>query len=144
MWGMSFQKVLIPLGAVLLIAWSWHNYGWGGAAFAAGVVVMVLLMHFNRTMQVLKRASDRPIGYVGSAVMLNAKLKPKATLLHTIALTRSLGEQRSPKGEEPEVYRWTDPGGSYVDAEFNGGKLQRWTLTRPEPADDAAPTPPAA
>jgi len=99
--------------------------------------VMFLLLHFNRAMQVLKRAAERPVGYVGSAVMLNAKLKPGVTLMHVIAMTRALGELRSPKDEQPEHYRWTDGGGSYVDTVFKGGKLQSWTLTRPEtPADD--------
>ena len=35
-----------------------------------------------------------------------------------------------------EVYRWTDPGGSHVTADFEGGKLVRWRLERPDvPAD---------
>lgn len=134
---MNFQKLLVPVGAVVLLGLSWHQYGWAGVAFAGGAIVMFLLMHFNRTMQVLKRAADRPIGTVASSVMLNAKLKPGVTLMHVIAMTRALGEQRSPENEQPELYRWTDAGGSYVDAVFNGGKLQSWTLTRPEtPADE--------
>jgi hypothetical protein len=108
---------------------------------------MFLLMHFNRTMQVLKRAADRPIGSVPSAVMLNAKLRPKATLLHVIAMTRSLGEQRSPKDAQPEVFRWTDEGGSWVDATFVNGKLTEWKLVRPETpgeSEDAPADPPSA
>ena len=48
------------------------------------------------------------MGYVGSAVMLNAKLKPGVNLLHVMAMTGALGEQLSPKDEQPEIYRWTD------------------------------------
>ncbi|MES2531783.1 MAG: glycerate kinase, partial [Pseudomonadota bacterium] len=33
--------------------------------------------------------------------------------------------------EQPELYRWTDGGGSYVDAVFVGGKLESWEMTRP-------------
>jgi hypothetical protein len=78
--------------------------------------------------------------------MLNAKLKPRATLMHVVAMTRSLGELRSPKDEQPEVYRWTDTGGSYVDCTFAGGKLVGHQLTRPAeetqaPAHQMPPAP---
>ncbi|MDR6854682.1 hypothetical protein J2W96_000983 [Variovorax guangxiensis] len=136
---MNFGKVFVPLAGLLLLGAAYRAYGWAGIAFAGGAIVMFLLMHFNRTMQVLKRAADRPIGTVASAVMLNAKLKPKVTLLHVIAMTRALGEQRSPKDAQPEVFRWTDNGGSWVDATFVKGKLTEWTLVRPQaPDEDAA------
>ncbi|WPH14378.1 glycerate kinase [Variovorax paradoxus] len=138
--AMNFQKILVPVGAIVLLGLAWRSGGWGGVALAGGAIVMFLLLHFHRAMQVLKRAADRPIGYVASAVMLNAKLKPGVTLMHVIAMTRALGELRSPKDEQPELYRWTDTGGSHVDAVFNGGKLQSWTLTRPEAAPDDAPS----
>lgn len=133
---MNFGKVFVPLVGLLLLGASYRAYGWAGVALAGGVIVMFLLMHFNRTMQVLKRAADRPIGSVASAVMLNAKLRPKVNLLHVIAMTRSLGEQRTPKDEQPEIFRWTDGGGSWVDATFVGGKLTEWKLVRPEPPDE--------
>jgi len=136
---MNFQKLLVPVGAIVLLGLAWRSGGWGGVALAGGVIVMFLLMHFTRAMQVLKRAADRPVGYVASSVMLNAKLKKGVTLMHVIAMTRALGELRSPQNEQPELYRWTDAGGSYVDAVFNGGKLQSWTLTRPEAEPDNAP-----
>lgn len=137
---MNFSKILVPLGGLALLGLSYRSYGWAGVALAGGVIVMFLLMHFNRTMQVLKRATDRPIGTVASAVMLNAKLKPKVTLLHVIAMTRALGELRSPKDEQPELYRWADGGGSWVDATFMNGKLVEWKLVRPEaPAEDEQP-----
>ncbi|VWX58849.1 Glycerate kinase [Burkholderiales bacterium 8X] len=131
---MNLGRIFVPLAGLLLLVGAYRAYGWGGVALAAGAIVMFLLMHLNRTMQVLKRATDRPIGTVASSVMLNAKLKPKMTLLHVIAMTRALGEQRSPKDQQPEVFRWADAGGSWVDATFVGGKLTEWRLVRPDPA----------
>ena len=134
---MSLQKFLVPLGGVVLLTMGYLNWGWAGVAGVAGGLLMFLLLHFTRTMQVMRRAADRPIGYVDSAVMLNAKLKPKMTLLHVVAMTRSLGELRSPRDEQPEVYRWRDNGESFVDATFAEGKLVQWQLTRPAPPADA-------
>lgn len=138
---MQFQKFLVPIGGLVLLGFAYRGYGWPGVALVSGAIVMFLLMHFNRTMQVLKRAANKPIGYVASAVMLNAKLKKGVTLMHVMAMTRALGELRSPKDEQPELYRWTDGGLSYVDAVFLGGKLQSWELVRPVAADDVAPPP---
>lgn len=129
---MNFRRILAPIIGVLLIAGAYRAYGWPGVALITGAIVLYLLLHFNRTMTVLRRAADRPIGSVASAVMLNAKLKKGVNLLHVMAITRSLGELRSPKDEQPEIFRWSDAGGSYVDAEFHGGKLRSWSLTRPQ------------
>ena len=66
------------------------------------------------------------------------KLKPGVNLMHVMALTRSIGELRSPKDAQPEVYRWTDTGGSYVDCTLLNGKVVQWEMTRPPaPADEA-------
>lgn len=139
---MNFQKIVVPVGGVVIVAAAYQAYGWPGVAAAAGGIVMWLLLHFNRMMQALKRAANQPVGHVGSAVMLNAKLKPGVTLLHVIAMTKSLGELRSPKDEQPEVFRWTDGTQSHVTCEFADGKLMKWELVRP-PADDAAAGTPA-
>ena len=128
---MQFQKILIPVGGVILVAAAYRAYGWGGVAVAMGGLVMWLLLHFTRMMQVLKRAADRPVGYVGSAVMLNAKLRPGVTLLHVVAMTKALGELISLKDEQPELFRWTDGTQSFVTCEFVGGKLVKWELVRP-------------
>ncbi|MBK6387462.1 MAG: glycerate kinase [Rhodoferax sp.] len=130
---MQFQKILVPVGGVVLVAAAYRAYGWGGVAVAVGGLVMWLLLHFTRMMQVLKRAADRPVGYVGSAVMLNAKLRPGFTLLHVVAMTRALGELISVKDQQPELFRWTDGTQSFVTCEFVGGKLVKWELVRPEP-----------
>lgn len=142
---MNFKKILVPVGGILLVAMSYRAYGLGGVAVALGGVVMWVLMHYTRLMQVLKRANNNPIGYVGSAVMLNAKLRPGVAMLHVLALTRALGEQLSPKDEQPEIFRWTDGSKSHVTAEFLNGRLVKWTLYRPpvsdDDASDAAPAP---
>ncbi|MCY7317781.1 MAG: glycerate kinase [Ramlibacter sp.] len=134
---MNYQKLLVPVFGVVLIASAWQLYGWGGVTLVVGGIVMWVLLHFNRMMQALRRTANRPIGYVDSAVMLNAKLKPGVNLLHVISLTRALGNLLSPDGEQPEIYRWTDAGESHVTCEFIGGKLLKWELVRP-PAPAAA------
>ncbi len=135
---MQFQKILVPLASVALVVAAYYYYGWPGVAVAMGGLIMWLLLHFTRMMTVLKRAADRPIGYVDSAVMLNAKLRPGVTLLHVVAMTKALGALQSPKDTEPELYRWTDGTQSYVTCEFEGGKLKKWALARPAQVDDAA------
>ncbi len=128
---MQIQKILVPLAAVALIAGAYYGYGWRGVAVAAGGLMMWLLLHFTRMMQVLKRAADRPVGYVDSAVMLNAKLRPGVTLLHVVAMTKALGQPQDPEGADPERFRWTDGTQSHVTCEFHGGKLKKWELVRP-------------
>ena len=132
---MNWQKIVVPIGGAVIVVAAWRAYGWPGVAVAAGGIVMWMLLHFTRLMTVLKRAADRPVGYVDSAVMLNAKLRAGVTLMHVVAMTRALGEQLSPQDAQPEIFRWTDGTQSHVTAEFAGGKLVKWTLVRPaEPA----------
>ena len=128
---MNFQKFLVPVLAVAAVALAYRFYGWAGIALAAGLLVMGLMLHFTRMMNVLKRTTNRPIGYVGSAVMLNAKLKPGMTLLHVIAMTRALGQPQSEKDAQPEIFRWTDGTQSHVTCTFVGGKLAQHALVRP-------------
>ena len=139
---MRFQNTLYLAAGIGLLYLAHRTYGWPGVAAVSGGLVMWLLLHFNRLMSVLKRASERPIGYVDSAVMLNAKLKPGVTLMHVMAMTRSLGERLSDEGVQPEVYRWRDNGESTVTAEFHDGKLREWKLERPSD-HDAAPAAPS-
>ena len=138
---MNFQKIVVPILGVVVVAVAYRGYGWPGVALAAGGIVMWMLLHFTRMMKVLQRASSRPVGYCDSAVMLNAKLRPGVNLLHVIAMTRALGEQLSPKEQQPEVYRWTDGSASSVTCEFARGKLVKWELLRPEAAREAGETP---
>jgi len=128
---MNYRNILVPLGLIALIYLAHDSMGWQGVAAVVGGILMWLLLYFTRLMTVMRRAASRPIGYVGSAVMLNAKLKPKVSLMHVVAMTRALGERVSAEGQNPEIYRWTDGTDSHVTCEFVGGRLMTWTLVRP-------------
>ena len=123
--------------AVLAVAAGWWGYGWQGVVMAISVIVFWLLLQFSRAMRAMKTAATSPKGRVGSAVMLNAKLKPGMTLMQVITLTQSLGERVS---DTPETWAWVDDGESRVTLVFEGAKLQSWQLARPEPKADS-PTP---
>ena len=140
---MNFQKFIIPITGVAVLVLAYRFYGWAGVAAAASVIVMWVLLHLTRIMQVLKRAANRPIGYVDSSIMLNAKLKPGMTLMHVIAMTRALGALQSAKDVQPEVFRWTDGSESHVTCEFAGGRLAKWQMVRPSvaPASGVTPAP---
>jgi hypothetical protein len=138
---MIFQKLqaaLIPLAALAGLFLGYRHYGWPGVALVGGGLVMWQLLHFTRMLQVLKRAANRPVGHVDSAVMLHAKLRAGVPLLHVVAMTRALGLLESPADTQPEHYRWTDASGSTVRCVFQGGKLQSWELHRPAPVDPAS------
>ena len=138
---MNFSRILIPIGVIAFVAGAWHQYKWPGVAVSTGAVVMWILLHFTRMVTVLSRASNRPVGHVASAVMLNAKLKKGVNLMHVIAMTKSLGERLSAENTQPEVFKWTDEGASFVTCTFKDGKLTQWDMTRPEPAEaDASQT----
>ena len=133
---MNFNRILVPLAILILTIGAWRQFEWAGLALAGGGVMMWLLLHFTRLMTILKKAANRPIGHVASAVMLNARLKKGVTLMHVIAMTKSLGQLQGVANEQPEVYVWTDTGGSKVTCTFAGGKLQQWELWRPAPPQD--------
>lgn len=135
---MNLRNILAPLGAVALIGFGFTAYGWAGVAAVVGGLVMWALLHFTRLVNVMKKAAKRPIGYVGSAVMLNARLTKGVNLMHVVAMTQALGEQLSPEGADPEIYRWTDGTHSHVTCEFRHGKLVTWALERPQ-GNAAAP-----
>ena len=138
--GMLFQKFLVPVGSLSLVLAAYYFYRWAGVAVAVSALVLWLLLHFSRMMQVLKRTTNRPIGYVGSAVMLHAKLQPGMTLLHVVAMTRALGTRLTEKDVQPEVFRWTDGTDSHVTCTFVGGKLAQHALFRPA-GDALSPAP---
>ena len=137
---MNILKIIVPVAGVAALALAYRQYGWLGVVAIATGLVMWLLLHFTRMMAVLRRAAHRPIGYVGSAVMLNAKLKPGLNLMHVIAMTRALGQLQSEKDVQPEVFRWTDGTQSHVTCTFAGGKLAHHALFRP--ADGSLPPAP--
>ena len=121
---MNFNKILGPLLVIVFTIGAWRQFGWAGIALAAGGVIMWSLLHFTRLMTILKKAANRPIGHVASAVMLNAKLRKGMTLMHVIAMTKALGALQSPKDEQPEVFTWSDNGQSTVTCTFVGGSCR--------------------
>ncbi len=142
---MNYRNVWLPLLVLGLLWLGYRSYAWPGVLAVGGGLVMWLLLHFTRLMNVLQKTAERPIGHVGSAVMLHAKLRPGVSLLHVLALTRSLGQLQSPANTQPEVYRWTDASGSWVECQFQHGKLLQWQLQRPnlpQADNDAAPAAP--
>lgn len=124
--------------AALFVALAWQAYGGPGVLFAVSAIVFWLLLQFNRSVRVMKNASQAPIGHVGSAVMLNARLKPGMTLLQVVTLTKSLGRKLDEAGD---AWAWVDEGGSRVELRFRAGRLERFTLTRPEPPEPPPPAP---
>ncbi len=136
---MNWRTLLIPLFALVFMGWAYHAYGWPGVLFVVTGGVMWILLNFYRLVTLLKRAANRPIGFVDSAVMLNAKLKPNVPLMHVIALTRSLGQLFSEDAAHPEIYTWTDGTQSVVRCEFRDGRLAQWELFRPSAPDTETP-----
>ena len=141
---MNFQRYWVPIGTVGFTAWAWQTWGWMGIAMVVTGGVMWLLLYFTRLVHIMKRASDRPIGFVDSAVMLNAKLKTGVSLMHVIAMTRALGQLETEKNSQPEVFSWRDGSQSVVRCVFVQGKLQSWTLDRPFQSVDVEPVTEAA
>ena len=134
---MNLRNIFVPVGVIGLVLVGYASAGWPGVAAVVGGLVMWALLHFTRLMNVMKKAANRPMGYVGSAVMLNARLKPGVNLMHVMAMTQSLGERLSAENAQPEVYRWTDGTQSHVTCEFANGRLQKWTLERPQAEAEA-------
>ena len=128
---MTLRKFIVPLGIAALFVLAWQSMRWPGVLAVGGGVVMWLLLHFTQVMRVMQRAARQPVGTVASAVMLNAKLHTGQRLLHVVALARSLGELRTVPDAQPERYRWTDASQSWVECEFQDGRLLRWQLHRP-------------
>jgi uncharacterized protein (DUF58 family) len=117
------------LVAVLaLTALAWREGGWRGIALVVSGLVLWLLLNYTQVMKVMRRASENPVGVVGNAVELNARLKRGDSLLRVVAITQSLGRRLSEAQAQPEIYCWTDPGQSCVTARFEGGRLKEWQL----------------
>lgn len=137
---MFLSKILAFVAVIVLLPGAWLQFGWQGIALVTALVVMWTLLHFTRMVHILKSTSDRPIGHVASAVMLNAKLKKGVNLMHVIAMTRSLGQLTSNKNAQPEIFVWSDSGQSAVTCTFIRGKLDHWTLYRPHETDSEGDT----
>ena len=129
---MNLRNIFVPAGVIGLVLVGYASAGWPGVAAVVGGLVMWALLHFTRLMNVMKKAANRPMGYVGSAVMLNARLKPGVNLMQVMAMTQSRGERLSAENAQHGVYRWTDGTQSHVTCGFANGRLQKWTLERPQ------------
>lgn len=99
--------------------------GWQGVIFAMTGIVFWLLLQISRLMRVMKTAGAAPLGSVGNAVMLSAKLHAGMKLVDLITLTGSLGVKQA-----PETYRWQDAGGDAVEVVLRKGRLVEWRLVR--------------
>ena len=131
---LSFQrfsaKAQTALGwtlAALAVTAGYVGYGWPGVMLALTVVVFWLLLQFSQAIRTLRIASQRPVGKVPSAVMLNAKLHAGMRLPQVLRLTLSLGRKLSDK---PEVYAWADDDGSEVHVQLQGNRVAQWALHR--------------
>lgn len=113
--------------AAAAVAVGWFSYGGRGLVLALTVIAFWLLLQLSRTLRVLRRAAQSPLGHVDSAVMFNAQLSAGLRLPQVIALTRSLGRKVS---DEPEVFVWRDGGGDEVELTFEGGRCTQWQLRR--------------
>jgi hypothetical protein len=133
----SLVALLVLIG-LLYVGWDLSR--WSGVALVVTGGIMFGLVSLNRMMAQLRRVAKQPKGSVGSAVMLNAKLKRGVNMMRVMALTNSIGDALSPEGQEPELFRWTDESGSFVTCEFVDGRLVKWELVRPTDAAPAAST----
>lgn len=128
--------------AVLAIAIGYVQYGGPGAFLGITMVVFWLLLQFSRAMRVMRRAGAAPVGEVGSAVMLHAKLHAGMRLLDILPLAGALGRKVA---DAPETFEWRDASGACVRVEFERGRCVRWTLSRPDDGGGrAADGPPGA
>jgi hypothetical protein len=114
------------LAATAVVA-GWFGWGWPGVVLAVTVTVFWLLLQLSRTLRLMRRAAERPLGAVPSAVMLQARLKTGQRLLDVIALTGSLGEKVA---DDPETFAWRDAGGDAVHVVLRDGRVSGWSLVR--------------
>jgi hypothetical protein len=140
--------------ALVLVIVGWKSYGLAGLALAASVIVFWLMLQFSRVMRVMNTAGANPIGRVGSAVMLTTKLRRKQQMVNVVQLTRSLGHRIDPPLDpneseadsrrtmattERETWAWTDDGDVQVHVVFFKGRVESWSLVRPEDSPAGAP-----
>jgi hypothetical protein len=103
---MNLRNIFVPVGGGLVVVgfrllWLAGCGGRGGRRGHVG------LLHFTRLMNVLRKAANRPIGMWAAPSCSMPGCKPGVSLMHVMAMTRSLGALQSPENAQPEVYRWT-------------------------------------
>jgi hypothetical protein len=131
-WRLNTRSALWWAAMALVMWGAWRQYGGLGLLLAFSMLMFWLSIQFSQTLRVLKRAAGQPKGTVAHALKLHIKLKPGMKLLSVIGLTGSLGEMLSEPDAQPEVFRWTDSGGSSVTARFLDGRLLEHSIQRAE------------
>ena len=135
------SKLGMLLAGSFIILGIWQ-YGWRGLLLAVTVIVFWLVLQFNRTTRVLQNAAGRPVGKVGSAVMLQSRLSPGMSMEEVLKLTGSLGLQ---EGNQDD-WRWEDEAGNVVVVHLRRGHVVRWSFARGDAPDGAdggdTPAPP--
>jgi hypothetical protein len=123
------------LAAAAVLAGYW-SYGLAGVVLGVTVVVFWLLLQFTRAMRVMRQAGAAPVGMVGSAVMLQSRLREGMRMLELLPLAGALGRKL---GEDPasgsETYEWRDPSGARLVVELRHGRCTGWRLAREAAAD---------
>jgi hypothetical protein len=103
-------------------------WGWRGAVLALSAIVFWVLAQLTQSMRLMRRAAERPLGQVDSAVMLQARLHPGLQMLDVIRLAGSLGRRVEPASDDH--WAWSDAGGAEVVVTFRHGRCERWELQR--------------
>ncbi len=126
------QKKIVAAVAVMATFWVAHRaYGSQGLALVAGGLLFWVLLHFTRVMGVLRRAADRPKGWVGSAVMLHSKVAPGMNMLQLVGLAGAIGQELQAVNDVGrESWVWADDGGSRVTVTLDSGKVTSAELLR--------------
>jgi hypothetical protein len=128
------QKFVYPALALALLVFAYQSLEWSGVALYLSAAVMWVLLHYSRMLNVFKRAAGRPVGFVASAVMLNAKLRKGLSLLEVIGLTRSLGKKETEDAPQASIvsesFSWADESGAKVICTFIEGRLSQFELVR--------------
>lgn len=113
--------------AVVAVALGYWQWGWPGVALSLTLIVFWMLLQFSRTLRIMGKAGEAPMGSTRNAVMLQSRLRAGLVLLEVLPLTGSLGVKTN---DEPETYCWTDAGGDSVTVVFVRGKVESWQLVR--------------
>ncbi|RVU49591.1 hypothetical protein [Rubrivivax rivuli] len=116
--------------ALAAVVGGWLSYGGPGVLLALTVIVFWLLLQFSQALRTLRIASQRPVGVVPSAVMLNAKLHAGMRLPQVLRLTLSLGRPVQAESGGTEVWAWADETGDEVQVTLHGGRVTQWQLQR--------------
>ncbi len=144
-WGWALALAAVVVGGM--------QWGWQGVVMAFTLISFWLLLQFNRALRAMRQAGGAPVGRVGSAVMVHARMRRGMRLMEIIPITRSLGQAAEPDPAAGagigmrEAFTWSDDSGAQLRVDLVGGRLVRWALERhaePQPAPAGAPAAPAA